>query len=330
MSAAGEELARIGRMARWLVPLFCLLAYLSSGVRRLELGEQGLRVTFGRAADHPLGPGIHYHLPWPFGRMVVRNVKRVRDVPLSHQGRKGAMLYFTGDENLVRIDGVVQYTIGDLARYSLHQAAPDTLVQELGVATLASEVATYPVDDVFTSRKVSLQDRVREGLQARLDALDAGVRVLSVNLTELSPPDAVARAFHEASAAREEGRKLVSEAHGYANHVIPRARGRARAILDEADASRAKAMDEAQARVQSFLALLEKYRAAPDITKKELYLEAMGRIGRRVGVLVDQDPTKSLYYLQNARAPQSAQTRRTPRTAGEAPGQAIPSADTAD
>ncbi len=299
MSETRQEIRRLLRQVTWMLPLFAVLAYLGSGFARVELGEQALLLRFGEVRAR-LGPGIHYHLPAPLGGLRRANVKRVRDVPLGRQllTTQEGLQYFTGDENLVRIDGVVQYTIDDLRQHELLQDDPTRLVQELAIAELAAVVARTPVDDIFTSRKIALQGELRERLQARLERLRAGVRILSVNLTEVAPPRAVAEAFHAVSSARDEGHKLVSEAQGYANDTLPKARGKARGILDEAEAQRAQALAQARGVADSFERLQAEVRKSPTILKRERYLQTLGRVAARARVVADVGAKPSELLLQ--------------------------------
>lgn len=305
MIGARAELRRLARRLLVVILLVGGPGYCASGLFRVELGEEALRLRFGRVVAAGIGPGIHYHLPAPFGSMRRTNVKRVRQVRLGRETltKSQSLLYFTGDENLVGVDAAVQYTVEDLAAHTLLQAQPRAIVREIGIASLAAEVATHPVDAVFTSHKVALQAAVARRLQRHLDALQVGVRVLSVQLVDVSPPRAVAEAFRSANSAREEGHKLVTDARGVGNDMLSRARGQASAALDQAAAQRARTLHQAEARTQSFAALSAQAATQPHSTRLQRWLATLRHVRRRARFVLDAQSARSLYGLEGQRAP---------------------------
>ena len=58
------------------------------------------------------------------------------------------------------------------------------------------------VDEVMTDGKSVLRLVMKESIQQALDDLRAGVRVISIELTEMTPPPDVAYAFKAVSDAR--------------------------------------------------------------------------------------------------------------------------------
>ena len=72
--------------------------------------------------------------------------------------------------------------------------------------------------------------------------------------------------------------KKSNEARAYANNTIPKARGAARKVVLEARSYRERRVAEAIGTTDAFLALLEEYEKAPDITRTRLSLEAMEKI----------------------------------------------------
>ncbi len=307
--------AELSRLAKRLVLVGLLLGipgYLASGLFRVQLGEQALRLRFGRVVAAGIGPGIHYHLPAPFGAMRRTNLKRVRQVRLARRSRTRShgLQYFTGDENLVRIDAAVQYVVEDLAAHGLLQAHPAALVRELGIASLAAEVATHPVDVVFTSHKVALQSAVARRLQRQLDGLWAGVRVLSVHLVDVAPPRAVAEAFRAANSAREESHKLVTEARAEANGVLSGARGQVRALLDQSEAQRSRKLDRATARTRTFAALSAQAAKQPQSVRRERWLTTLARLRGKVRFVLDAQAPRSLYGLPGRPVPVAGRARR--------------------
>jgi len=100
----------------------------------------------------------------------------------------------------------------------------------------------------------------------------------------------------DAMADREKSR---NEARIYANNLIPKARGEAHAVIREAHAYKQQRVAEAIGNTDRFLALLEEYRKAPEITRARLYLEAMERVLPRTRIyVVDTDGGRVPFTLR--------------------------------
>ncbi|NLC68592.1 MAG: HflK protein, partial [Clostridiaceae bacterium] len=64
----------------------------------------------------------------------------------------------------------------------------------------------------------------------------------------------------------------------YRNEVIPRARGKAAAIINEAIAYKEKRIAEAKGDVANFIQILERYELGKEVTRIRMYLETMEEI----------------------------------------------------
>jgi membrane protease subunit HflK len=100
----------------------------------------------------------------------------------------------------------------------------------------------------------------------------------------------VAEAFRDVSGARADAARIVNEAQGYANGLVPRARGQAQQLQESAEAYRVSKINDAQGEGIRFTKLAAEYAKAPELTAQRLYLEAMEQILPRVKKLVvDKD-----------------------------------------
>ena len=97
-------------------------------------------------------------------------------------------------------------------------------------------------------------------------------------MQDVSPPKQVIAAFKDVASAKEDKNRLVNQAEGYRNDVIPKARGEAEAMIRSAEGFRESRIKRAEGDVANFDAVLKEYRKAKDITKKRLYLETMERV----------------------------------------------------
>jgi membrane protease subunit HflK len=77
-------------------------------------------------------------------------------------------------------------------------------------------------------------DETRELLQNRLDQAQSGILVMQVQLQRVDPPAAVIDAFNDVQRARADQERARNEAQAYSNDILPKARGDAARILQEA------------------------------------------------------------------------------------------------
>jgi modulator of FtsH protease HflK len=97
-------------------------------------------------------------------------------------------------------------------------------------------------------------------------------------------------AFRDVQAAEQDRDQLERRADAYANQVLAGARGESAQILEQAEGYRAQVVNEAEGEASRFLAVLTEYSAAPDVTRRRLYLETMERVLGSVDlVILDQE-----------------------------------------
>ena len=111
-----------------------------------------------------------------------------------------------------------------------------------------------------------------------------------MNLDRADPPAEVINAFREVQAAEQERDRLERQADAYANRVLAGARGEAAQILEQAEGYRAQVVNEAEGEASRFLAVLDEYRAAPEVTRRRLYIETLERVLGDVDLVILDTP----------------------------------------
>ena len=184
----------------------------------------------------------------------------------------------TGDENIVDAELIVQYKIKDPLNYLFNFIGPELTMREASEASLRTVVGRHNIDEALTSGKLMIQEETKELLQSILDKYETGVQVVAVQLQDVSPPKQVIDSFKDVASAKEDKNRMINEAEGYRNNVIPKARGEAQAMIREAEGFREARISRAEGDVAKFKAILKEYSKAKDVTRKRLYLEAMEEI----------------------------------------------------
>ena len=311
----GDRRGSYGKFGSLGIGFFVIIALVIwglSGIYIVSEGSRGVVLRFG-AYQYMTGPGPHWHVPYPIENVEKVDVDRIRSAQ-----NKTHML--TEDENIVEVELAVQYRVKDASDYLFNVRLPDafdvavnqsegTLFQVMESA-LREVVGKSVMDFILGEGRAEIAARIKVLMQETLDDYRSGIEVISVNLQQSQPPQAVQDAFADAIKAREDEIRFVNEAEAYANGIIPQARGQAARMIEEATAYREKVTANSQGEADRFLKLYGEYRKAPEVTRERLYLQAVESVlSNSSKVMMDVDGGNSLFYLPLDKI-LSEQTRR--------------------
>jgi membrane protease subunit HflK len=306
---AREEVERgAGRLVRRIGVGALLLAAVAAwqgltGVYQLNPGEAAVILRLGAYARTELREGLHVHLPWPIESRDVVHVavsqrRNFGDVEAKEGDLLAETVMQTGDNNIVLVEFVVQYRIGDPFKNRYRVAESDELLGEAAQAAIREVVGRNTIDGVLSGRKDLIASEAEELLQALLDRYEAGIVVADLELQDAQAPAPVRQAFSDVIGANQDRNRAVNEAEAYANEVVPRARGEASELIAAAQGYRDAKIAAASGEATRFLALTAEYQKAPAITRKRLYLETMEAVLPETEKLIVEPGTASvLPYL---------------------------------
>jgi membrane protease subunit HflK len=265
------------------IALLVLLIWLATGFYVVGPGEQGVVRRFGKEVSRT-APGLRYRLPYPFERVEVVNLAVVRRVEVGFRSEPRyrlvpqESLMLTGDENIVDAQAIVQYRVKDPGQYLFRVRDPDQSLRDATEVALRSVMGRTTIDDAITVGRVRVQESTMDFLQQLLDIYEAGLVVTEVKLQVVDPPEQVKDAFHEVVRAREDRERLINEAMGYQEDVIPKARGQAEQMVRAAEAYKAQRVIRAEGDAAKFVTILREYERAQAVTEQRLYLETLQRV----------------------------------------------------
>ncbi len=224
-------------------------------------------------------PGLNF-APWPLVSYEVLPVTREQTETIGTAGARGndTGLMLTTDENIVDLDFQVVWNIKDPALFLFNLADPETTIRAVSEAAMREIIAASELAPILNRDRGLIADTAQQLIQSTLDSYDSGMNVVRVNLDKADPPGAVIDAFRDVQAAEQERDRLEREADAYANRVLAGARGEAAQVQEEAEGYRAQTVNEAEGEASRFLAVLDEYRNAPEVTRMRLYLETMERV----------------------------------------------------
>jgi membrane protease subunit HflK len=183
----------------------------------------------------------------------------------------------------------VVWNINDPAKYLFNLRDGKQTVQAVSESAMREIIAQSELAPILNRDRGQIEQNAFQLIQSTLDGYDSGINIVRVNLDKADPPQQVIDAFREVQAAEQERDKLQRQADAYANRVLAGARGEAAQVLEEAEGYRARVVNEAQGEASRFSAVLTEYQAAPDVTRKRLYLETLERVLGSVDKIILDD-----------------------------------------
>ena len=288
------------------VVLAALVIWLLTGTYMVGPDEVGVVRTFGehtRVAQS----GLNWHFPVPIETVNTPKVTEVKRVEIGFRTLRNGQyrtvekesLMLTGDENIVDAEMIVQYKIKDPVAYLFNIVEPELTVREAAEASLRTVVGRNKIDETLTTGKFTIQEETKFQLQSILDLYESGIHIVAVQLQDVSPPKEVIGAFKDVASAKEDKNRMVNQAEGYRNDLIPKARGEAEAMIRDAEGFRESRIKRAEGDAAKFTTILLEYKKAKSITEKRLYLETMEKVlpGIEKIIIPDKDSGNILNLL---------------------------------
>ncbi|MGQ9509338.1 MAG: FtsH protease activity modulator HflK [Thermodesulfobacteriota bacterium] len=263
--------------------------WLLSGIYIVNPGEMGVIRQFGKEADRT-SPGLRYRLPWPIQTHDVVHLTKVRRAEIGFRTDPNTgktrpelkeSLMLTCDENIVDAQLFVQYIVKEPSQFLFRVRNPEVVLKTSAEVALRSVVGRNTIDFTMTEGRVVVQDEIKKYLQSLLDEYQTGLMVTEARLLVVDPPEEVKDAFHDVVRAWEDRERLMREAEGYREDLIPKARGESAQMVRSAEAYKEQRIIRARGDATKFLDVLKAYQKAKDVTRDRLYLETLDKILRR-------------------------------------------------
>jgi membrane protease subunit HflK len=188
---------------------------------------------------------------------------------------KDESLMLTGDLNVIDVQWIIQYRIEDPIRYLFQVRNAPKTIRDTTEAIMRRAVGNRLGSDVLTTGRVAVASEAKIEIQKVLTAYESGVRLVTVELQDVTPPDSVKPAFNEVNESRQDKERTINKAQEQANREIPMARGVATQSISEAEGYALERVNRAEGEATRFEAILGEYQGAPQVTRRRMYLEAM-------------------------------------------------------
>jgi modulator of FtsH protease HflK len=283
---AGQRMPPLGGIGGIVVLVLALMLLWSSWYT-VQPEETAIVQRFGKVV-RTAGPGLHFKIP--YGVETVRLVPTARVLKeefgfrSEDPGRRtrysprqfdDESLMLTGDLNVIDVEWIVQFRISEPEKFLFQVREPIDTIRDVSQAVMRRVVGNRLGSDVLTVGRVSVATEVKDEMQKILDEYQTGIRLVTVELQNVTPPDPVKPAFNEVNEARQDKERRINEAQEQANKEIPKASGEAARTIAEAEGYGLERVNRAKGEANRFQAILAEYQKAPEVTRKRLYLEAL-------------------------------------------------------
>jgi membrane protease subunit HflK len=315
--SGGTPSGLLGGIGKLLVIILIviLIQVVYSSFYTIKPGERGVVLRFGEYSK-TASPGLNFKIPL-VDSVIKVDIETVRKEEFGFRtkvpgqksiyqkaGFDAESLMLTADKNVIDVEWIVQYKVQDPFDFLFKVQDVRQAVRDVSETAVRRVIGNMDFDYVLSNREIlaSLTDKE---LQAELDNYEAGVKIVTVQLQDVNPPDAVKPAFNEVNEADQDMKRLVNEAEEAYNRVIPKARGEALQIVEEASGYLAQRVNESKGNTARFLAILKEYKAAKDVTRKRMYLETMQEILPSVTdiYVIDKEQRSILPFLNVGNTP---------------------------
>ena len=285
-----------------IILMLVAVVWLGSSFYIVDASQRGVVLQFGRFKE-TTEPGLRWRLPWPVQSNEIVNLTGVRTVEVGYRGSdknkvSKEALMLTDDENIVMVQFAVQYLLKDPKAYLFNNRHPDDTVMQAAETAIREVVGKNKMDFVLYEGRDQIAANTQKLIQEILDRYDTGIQVRSVNMQSTQPPEQVQAAFDDAVKAGQDRERHKNEGQAYANDVIPRARGAASRLMEEATGYRQRIIVTAEGDASRFKQILTEYSKAPEVTRSRMYLETVQQIYANTSkVMIDAKGSGNLLYL---------------------------------
>ena len=285
-----------------VVGIFILGNIIYSAFYTIAPGEQGVVLRFGKYVK-TTSSGLNFKLPLmdEVIKVDVENVRKeefgFRTVVAAQRsefakaGYEAESLMLTSDRNVIDLEWIIQYKVQDPIFFAFKVKDVRQAVRDISEVALRRIVGNMTFDYVLSNREMLAASTQRE-VQESLDRYQAGVKIVTVQLQDVNPPDHVKPSFNEVNEADQDMKRLVNEAEEAYNREVPKARGDALKMLEEAQGYAVERVNLAQGEASRVLAILKEYKGGQDVTRRRMYLETMQEVLPKVAEIYVVDGAK--------------------------------------
>ncbi len=279
----------IGRIVA-IVVILCFFAFTS--FYTVSEDQQAVVTMFGKVVTVETA-GVHWRIP------LLQDVKKLdmttHGCSIGYTIEGSTQTYgnnenpqmITSDFNLVDVDFYMEYRITDPVSFLYKSETPEEILTNFAMSSIRATISDYTVDEVMTTAKNEIQQKIRENLGEELSENNIGLQLINLMIQDVEPPTSeVFAAFKSVESAKQGADTDINMAYKYRNETIPNAEAEADEIIQQAEAAKASRIAEAEGQVARFEKMFEEYQNYPLITKRRLFFEKMEELLPDLNIII--------------------------------------------
>ena len=279
---------------RMIIILVIVIIAATMGVSSLYMVDQTEEAVILRLGqfNRIASPGLHYKMPFRIEQNYNVPTQVIQNMSFGFRTEKSGVetiysrndfpeesVMLTGDLNIVDVEWIIQYRIDDPVAWLFNVENREKTIRDISQSTLNRLVGDRGIFDVIGKGRVEIETRGQEQLNEVLKSYNLGIRVTTIKLRNIVPPiGAVQDSFEDVNKAQQDMNRLINEGKEAYNKEIPKARGEADKIIQEAYGYQAERVNQAKGDVARFNAVFDEYRKNKDITRSRLYIEMIEEV----------------------------------------------------
>lgn len=279
-----------------VILLILIAVWLGSGFYRIGPDEKGVVLHLGRWKE-TTSPGLNYHLPYPIEEVIVQKVTTIYRIDIGNKPSSTSddgleeNLMLTGDSNLANINFTVLWKIDEkgVESFLFTARSPETIVKAVAESVMRSIIGRNTIVYAQTSGRSAIAQEAKATLQELMDEYNTGVEIVEVTLQNVEPPMLVIDSFRDVERAQADQQRMINEADAYRRNILANASGKASEIVNRAEGERASIIANAEGTTARFLSVYEQYKLAPEVIRKRMYFNSIGKfLGSSDVILIDK------------------------------------------
>ena len=282
------------------IGVILVIVLISGSFYSVSEDQQAVVTTFGKVVRTDTA-GVHFKLP------LIQKAHKVDvtthgasigyEIANSNQewGYKENPQMITSDFNLIDVDFYIEYKVNDPVAYLYNSEDPEIILNNEAMSSIRGIISDYKVDDVMTTAKGEIQQKIKDSLMEKLSARNIGIQLVNVMIQDVEPPTSeVMGAFKSVETAKQGADTAINNANRYKNEQLPHAEAEADKIIQAAEAGKAARIAEAEGQVARFNKMYDEYQKYPLITKKRLFYETMEDVLPDLEVVITDGNTQNI------------------------------------
>jgi modulator of FtsH protease HflK len=280
----------------------------------VDQSEQSVVLQLGKF-NRIVGPGLQFKMPFGIEQNYNVPTQVVQKMEFGFRTDRAGVatsystsefpeesVMLTGDLNIIDIEWIIQYRISEPMDWLFKVQNQHQTIRDISQSVINQLVGDRAILDVIGSERSNIEFRAEELMQSRFDQYELGITITAVRLQNTVPPKGeVQDAFEDVNKAIQDMERFINEGKELYNRELPRARGEAQQVIQEAQGYASERVNRANGDVARFLAVADEYAKSPEVTRSRLYIEMVEDTFAKAGDtdLIDKNldnfiPLKSL------------------------------------